>query len=105
MYGTKADTQFAHARSGVKSFCSGRCHVRWFQGIQMWVVSYLLYVRTIGSCGFVAEPSIYLSTPSGRYNRHTLLQTRWLISLLDNGNIQVQSVSAAHLVAHGTNHS
>ena len=38
-------------------------------------------------------------------NRHTLLQTRWLISLLDNGNIQVQSVSAAHLVANGTNHS
>ena len=38
-------------------------------------------------------------------NRHTLLQTRRLISLLDYGNIQVQSVSAVHLVAHDTNHS
>ena len=37
-------------------------------------------------------------------NRHTLLQTRWLISLLDNGNIQVQLVPATHLVAHDTNH-
>ena len=90
MYSTESDIQFARARSDVKvsvvagstydgesgdsnlgcivlvelfrealdSFPLARCALRFLQ-----CPLYSSYIQIIGSCGFVVEPSIYLSTP------------------------------------------
>ena len=122
------------ACSDVKSFCSGRYHLRWcvIQGMLIWVIRVKLFGEALDSfsvsacalqvfCSFLStlhtyEPYVPVALlqsllfivihPVGiDRNRHTLLQTRWLISLLDNGNIQVQLVPAVYLIAHNTNHS
>ena len=106
--GATIDGDLGDSNLGIALRCLGST-VFSLSTLRMYCPPYIHLIRTNHGFLWLCCGAFYFqvqSTPQRLHdiNRHTLLQTRWLISLLDS-NIQVQSVSAACFGHSDTNHS